>query len=430
MRNKLKLSLWLLAATLLPSCSGSEEPDVPVGSTLSLNVTTLEFGQEGGSQTVAVTSNAEWTVSTSAEWISVSPSEGSGNGTIVVTVAPNNERQERWNIVTVQNGVKNLTSLNIYQRGTDTSDHYLLVDDMQERCFSGTVGATDSIYIESNTLWTVKGPAWLTAWDSVERRNKSLAQEVRGSGSGWLLLTLNKTNAEDDDLSSTISVTSARTTQKAEVPAVVLGRNNVRPYVKLLLTDCLTYTVKAGSEVERLYNQVFYGSPTENEKSEGGFASWSGGRVADMKVTFLKDNLTDGTAYTLCCVGANSKGAYGKVGSTSLTTPTLAGQPLAKISSTAFRDGKWHWNVKMNDKAKGYYQYIVVISTKEYSKSNIADNFREKLPDGLTLREKDASWSLNGDDDVAIATWAVGEDGQLAQAIDLVYCHRNATNNQ
>jgi len=59
--------------------------DIPV-STLSTNTNNIVIGKYPDMWSVAVTSNTSWTVTTSDSWISVGPTFGSNNSTIIVTV--------------------------------------------------------------------------------------------------------------------------------------------------------------------------------------------------------------------------------------------------------------------------------------------------------------------------------------------------------
>ena len=63
-------------------------------NTLSTNITTLNFGNAPGSSPVTVTSNTSWIVTTSQTWITTSPTSGTGNGTVTITVSnmPNGNR--------------------------------------------------------------------------------------------------------------------------------------------------------------------------------------------------------------------------------------------------------------------------------------------------------------------------------------------------
>ncbi|WP_321515392.1 BACON domain-containing protein [Marinifilum fragile] len=71
---------------------------------LSLSVTSLDFKIIGGTSNVNVTSNSTWTVSDDSNWISVSPSSGSNNGTINITCDGNPTSNLRRGTVTVSCG--------------------------------------------------------------------------------------------------------------------------------------------------------------------------------------------------------------------------------------------------------------------------------------------------------------------------------------
>ena len=72
----------LLAATVIVACE--HEKTTP---TLSLTPTDLEFSSEGGSKTVKVLTNTDWTLTTDgSDWYTVSPTEGSGDTEITVTL--------------------------------------------------------------------------------------------------------------------------------------------------------------------------------------------------------------------------------------------------------------------------------------------------------------------------------------------------------
>lgn len=61
------------------------------GTTASLSVspTSISYGSGAGSQNVAVTSNTSWSVSDNQSWISASPTSGTNNGTVAVSVTAN-----------------------------------------------------------------------------------------------------------------------------------------------------------------------------------------------------------------------------------------------------------------------------------------------------------------------------------------------------
>ncbi len=72
----------LLATTMIVACE--HEKTTP---TLSLTPTDLEFSAEGGSKTVKVLTNTDWTLTTDgSDWYTVSPTEGSGDTEVTVTL--------------------------------------------------------------------------------------------------------------------------------------------------------------------------------------------------------------------------------------------------------------------------------------------------------------------------------------------------------
>lgn len=56
---------------------------------LSVSKTLLNFTESGGSQTITVASNESWTATSNQSWCTVSPSSGSNDSTITITVAAN-----------------------------------------------------------------------------------------------------------------------------------------------------------------------------------------------------------------------------------------------------------------------------------------------------------------------------------------------------
>ena len=94
MLNKLFKSFFAVAMVLgaamgFVSCTETNEPTA-ADPQVDLSVSTLNFTQEEGSQTVDVTSNADWKVDNATDWVTVTPERGNGNKTLTVTVSMNN----------------------------------------------------------------------------------------------------------------------------------------------------------------------------------------------------------------------------------------------------------------------------------------------------------------------------------------------------
>lgn len=105
MANKLFKSFFAVAI-ILGSALGfvaceNEGEDVAGDPTVEVSLKTLNFTNEEGSQTVEVTSNASWKVENDADWITVTPENGTKNGTITVAVSMNDSNEVRSAVVKV-----------------------------------------------------------------------------------------------------------------------------------------------------------------------------------------------------------------------------------------------------------------------------------------------------------------------------------------
>ncbi len=72
-----KLHLFLFVAALSCFVMGCRKPVEVSFGVESLNVTA-----EGGTYTAELKSNGDWTIGSTAEWLTVSPTSGNGNATL------------------------------------------------------------------------------------------------------------------------------------------------------------------------------------------------------------------------------------------------------------------------------------------------------------------------------------------------------------
>ena len=155
----MKKLFFLLAACLfiLPSC----EPD-PV---LSLDKSSIEFSENGGSQTVAVTANNDWTVTADNAFYSVSPTAGSRNGYITVTVQPNTTSNNREATLLIT-----CASRSEAASQTLTIKQFCAVGEAEVTSYemNPVVTGTDMLPAEGGTITLhIEGNApWLLSWDA------------------------------------------------------------------------------------------------------------------------------------------------------------------------------------------------------------------------------------------------------------------------
>jgi len=64
-----------------------------------------DIAAAGGSVTIDITSDAEWSVVSSAAWARVAPVQGSGNGTVTVTCEPNTSGTARSATIIIYAGI-------------------------------------------------------------------------------------------------------------------------------------------------------------------------------------------------------------------------------------------------------------------------------------------------------------------------------------
>ncbi|MEM9686750.1 MAG: chondroitinase-B domain-containing protein [Bacteroidota bacterium] len=77
-----------------------------------------EFDAEGGTEMFTITSNTDWSIGDDSDWISVTPSNGSNNETVEVTVLENIALDSRSGSITITGG-SITTGLSIVQKGAN-----------------------------------------------------------------------------------------------------------------------------------------------------------------------------------------------------------------------------------------------------------------------------------------------------------------------
>lgn len=89
-------SLGILAGILFQSCSNSTDP--AVSYTLAINMDTNRFNSNATKGTLTITTDGNWTIKDpdSANWLSLSQTEGKGNATVTIDISKNNIDNERF----------------------------------------------------------------------------------------------------------------------------------------------------------------------------------------------------------------------------------------------------------------------------------------------------------------------------------------------
>jgi uncharacterized protein (TIGR02145 family) len=196
-----KISTVVLAAlTLLmmaASCS-KDEPEVPTPE-LSVAPAAVSATAEAGDYTITVTGNVLWTATKTAEWLTLTPAAGEGNGAITATVTENLALEPRTTTITITGGELSHT-VTVTQIGATP----VLGVDITE--IAATAAAANyAIAVSSNMAWTATASAeWLTL------------EPAAGEGNGTITVGVTE-NLVMETRAATISITAGTLTQTIAV---------------------------------------------------------------------------------------------------------------------------------------------------------------------------------------------------------------------
>ena len=136
---------------------------------LTVSPSNRDVPYTAGSTIFSVTSNTSWTVTDDADWLTVSPSSGSNNGTLTATYQANNTIIQRVAHITVSGG-----GITIIVTVTQAPMGITLIVDPSNQDVPNTAGST-TFSVTSNTSWTVTDDAdWLTVSPSSGSNNGTL----------------------------------------------------------------------------------------------------------------------------------------------------------------------------------------------------------------------------------------------------------------
>lgn len=244
------------------SIGGSQRIQIPVrqrGIYIETEQTELSFNAAGGSQNLSVLSNTNWTVSSAPSWITVSPSQGEGNGSVKVTASDNPYTTNRSGVVHLtQTGLSIDVAVSVSQAGKtfNVNTTVLNFEDKQ---------STQTIDIQTDGTWTASASeSWITISPTSNSSNSTLSVTV-------------SENTSDNERSGQIVVVMAD--KSATINVVQKGKYFT------VSNNLLTYTSKGGVIDVSISTNDSWSAKVEDASNWLTLSKTSGAGNVDVKVT-------------------------------------------------------------------------------------------------------------------------------------------------
>ncbi|MDN4503456.1 cellulase family glycosylhydrolase [Alteromonadaceae bacterium BrNp21-10] len=179
----LMLMLGCIVITACGSSSGggsSPPKDPPPSTTLSVSPTSIEVDSTNNTQDFSISTNTNWSASTTATWLTLSATTGNGSSDITITATTNNTDQARSTDIVISAGALTAT-IQANQDATDDSFSYDIAPDatdMRELAsteFTALMGVGFNI---GNSLEAVGGE---TAWGN-PMISEALIDAIKAAG--------------------------------------------------------------------------------------------------------------------------------------------------------------------------------------------------------------------------------------------------------
>ncbi len=161
------------------------------GCTFTVTPSTLNYGSAGGTSNITIKAASDictWTASSNQSWITVSPTTGTGNGTVAVTTVPNNTANFLSGSVNVAGQVVTVS------QGGVSGCIYTVSPSSLDFAGSGGVG---TLVISTNYQ--------TCPWTAVSNQSWSPVNPASGTGNGTVQVTAS-TNTTPSTLTGTLTV--------------------------------------------------------------------------------------------------------------------------------------------------------------------------------------------------------------------------------
>lgn len=233
---------------------------------LTLSPASLTFNASGGNQSIAVTSNLNWTASSNETWLTVAPLIGTNNGTLTITCLANNTISPRSAIITVKSGSE-LRTVTVSQHASIAA----LTLTPTTLDFNAT-GGNQSVTVSSNINWTASSSQpWVTMNPASGTNDGTLAVNCQANTaitSRTAVITVS-----GSDITRTINVTQQAASIITPWTETPTGESHT-----IILQSTLTSDINGASLAVGDYIGFFY--EHNGSLKCGGLKRWTGSNLA------------------------------------------------------------------------------------------------------------------------------------------------------
>ena len=154
--KRLIFCLLILSLSIFLQCSKDKQQAPP---SLNIDKASFNLSSVASRDSFFITSNVAWSISSNSSWCIVTPSSGTINAKVYLTISPNPNTAARVADLTISATGINSTTIHVQQNG---STPLIVVDRLSLN--EKSQGQRDSILITSNVPWSISVPQVASSW--------------------------------------------------------------------------------------------------------------------------------------------------------------------------------------------------------------------------------------------------------------------------
>lgn len=302
-RMLMKPNVWLLVMCMAMLSSCKKDPE------LTVSTNQISLSADGGSVSLKVKSNTDWSITGAKSWLTISPSTGSENGTVVISAQENEGVDSRDCKLTIAtDDAEMIQTIDVKQEGSEV----LLSVSPSDIYFTSKEGESAELKITTQTAWKITDvPSWLNV-------------NQQGNGTTTIKITTKSANETDEPRTAELKVSAGdkistvTVTQEAGKPVCYVEPINI-----VALYDEICFELSATSNVNTFkfgyFEEDEYKRLTEKEiiayVEEGEM-----NKFADDYI-FFPSGFNDNTKYYICTIAYDENGDAGELKYATVTTP-------------------------------------------------------------------------------------------------------------